>query len=114
MAFFIQSTPQIQKTFIPGSYGVISSISVDDTVGGIEVLAASANPKYVILNVTGDEVFLSIGGTPTDSAYSLKLKPGDMIVDWLIYNQALKAITANGKTATIQVQTASLQAINVG
>ncbi|MFY7804830.1 MAG: hypothetical protein ACOVQ7_15530 [Limnoraphis robusta] len=114
MAFFIQSTSQVQKTFIPGTYTAISPISITSTVGGVEVLAASDNPKYVILNVSGEECFLSIGGTPTDSAYSLKLKPGDMIVDWLIYNQALKAITASGKTATIQIQTASLQAINVG
>lgn len=114
MAFFIQSTSQVQKTFIPGVYSAISPVSVNATAGGVEVLAASADPKYVILNVSGGEAFLSVGGTPTTSAYSLKLKPGDMIVDWLIYNQALKAICASGQTATIQIQTAPLQAINVG
>lgn len=114
MAFFIQSTSQVQKTFIPGTYTAISPVSITSTTGGVEVLAASDDPKYVILNVTGSEVFLSIGGIPTTTAYSLKLKEGDMIIDWLVYNQSLKAICASGQTATIQIQTAPLQLINIG
>ncbi|MEB3277959.1 MAG: hypothetical protein VKK42_03430, partial [Lyngbya sp.] len=95
------------------NYTAQSPVSIDDTVDGTEILAAGTSHRYVIIRITGEETFISLGANPTTTNYAIKLIQGVDLVDWLVNTQQLKAICAASKTSTVNIWTAPIVSINV-
>lgn len=108
---------QPQKTLVPGEFGAASTISIPDTVGGIEIIPEDAvnTVRFANLSVenkadtNGDpiSIYVGIGITPTPLLYSFELLSGQQEYAMQIGSQAIEAITESGQAIKVNIQLAN-------
>lgn len=115
--FSKQQTTQIQKQLVPGTYDTVTTITIPNTTGGIEIIPANAteNIRFINLSVeskpdtNGDpiSIYVGIGFVPTASLYSFEMLSGQQEYAMQINNQQINAICESGQTIKINVQIAN-------
>lgn len=110
MAWSVYYPPKVSAK-VPGEYGTVASVSVPDTIGGVELVAVATpgtKQRFVNIGCPADSplVYCSIGDDPTTSSYSFILERGAQRLNLAIGSQAIKGICATGESATINVQIA--------
>ena len=110
MAWSVYFPPQVSAK-VPGEYGTVSAVSVSDTVGGIELVAAdgtNAAQRFINIGCPPDSpiIYCSVGSDPTTTSYSFILERGAQRLNLAIGPQAIKAICASGQSASINIQIA--------
>lgn len=115
--FSKQSTVAPQKILVPGEFTTPLTITIPDTVGGIEIIPANATENVRFANLSlenkadnnGDpiSIYVGIGFAPTPLLYSFELLSGHQQYAMPINGQQIKAICESGQSLKINIQLAN-------
>lgn len=116
--FVPPTSPDVDNIYLPGNYSTNNTpVTVDDTVGGVSIIAADNTKKLRFANisveakphsVTGKQivVFIGVGITPSPTNYSFKWLSGYEAKDLEINGQEITAICETGQTINLNIQLA--------
>lgn len=113
--FSKQST--VQKTLVPGEFGEATTITIPNTIDGIEIIPEDTTNTVRFANLSiedkadsnGDpiSVYVGIGFVPTPILYSFEMLSGQQEYAMQINGQQIEAICETGQTIKINVQIAN-------
>ncbi|HEY9864027.1 MAG TPA: hypothetical protein V6D21_07595 [Candidatus Obscuribacterales bacterium] len=106
-----------QKTLVPGEFGTTTTITIPNTIEGVEIIPEDTTNTVRFANLSlenkadsnGDpiSVYVGIGFLPTPLLYSFEMLSGQQEYAMQINGQQIEAICETGQTIKINVQIAN-------
>jgi hypothetical protein len=106
-----------QKTLVPGAFGTATTITIPNTIEGIEIIPEDSTNTVRFANLSvenkadtnGDpiSIYIGIGFLPTALLYSFEMLSGQQEYAMQINGQQVEAICETGQTIKINIQIAN-------